>query len=351
MRKTLFLLFATLLSGASALAQGSPSPVAQRLVPVDTLVQQGDTLYEIDREALLQALQRLAAQQSVAPPPAARLDADQLLRYQMLIQLLTAQRAPAPMPSVLPSVQSHPSAELRSSTVREYTTEVETNARRKESRSRRQASPTVVHTEQRVVPARNGLEAAAPLLDIAGTAALLASLQKSSNETAQRLSRIEAQQQALLVRLSKTVAVSDSLATDSAQGLLGKESGLPIVSTGKLGTPDAKVMVLPADFKRSVFFQIGSHRLTAQACKELDEAVRFLERFPTVQLGIAGYASPEGSKARNLYLSQARLQAVREYLQAKGVDASRLVQPLESKIDRVSLQPIARRVDLFLLQP
>jgi outer membrane protein OmpA-like peptidoglycan-associated protein len=57
----------------------------------------------------------------------------------------------------------------------------------------------------------------------------------------------------------------------------------------------------------------------------LDEVAKVIQENPHVKvIAVEGHASPEGGVEHNQKLSQARAEAVRAYLTAKGVDAARL---------------------------
>lgn len=291
---------------------------------VDTIVTDTGTLYEIDRDVLLQALSRLSATHSLPPPPAERLTAEQMLRYQMLIHLLTAQRPNVGVPQSVSPYRQNP--EDLSPLLRQL---LEQTSRNTEQLAALQQSAS---GEDLSKSSRSRWGAVDLLPDAAGTAALLATLRKTADDTDKRLAAIEAQQQAIIARLQQlAVPGADALPTPSST--------------------DAKLIRFPADFKRSVFFYVGTARLTPQAAATLDEAARFLHRFPNVLFDLRGYASPEGGRRRNLYLGRARMEAVADYLQRQGVGRSRLRHATQGKIDHGSQRQIGRRVDISLVQP
>jgi outer membrane protein OmpA-like peptidoglycan-associated protein len=58
--------------------------------------------------------------------------------------------------------------------------------------------------------------------------------------------------------------------------------------------------------------------------KKLDSAVDVLAKFPSVNVEVSGHTDDKGERDHNLELSQNRANAVRDYLIAKGIDASRI---------------------------
>jgi outer membrane protein OmpA-like peptidoglycan-associated protein len=81
-----------------------------------------------------------------------------------------------------------------------------------------------------------------------------------------------------------------------------------------------------------ITFETNSAALTASARRALDTVGGALasDKLASFRFGIEGYADPRGTSARNLKLSQARAESVRDYL----VSAH--------KIDRARLEPIGK---------
>jgi peptidoglycan-associated lipoprotein len=64
--------------------------------------------------------------------------------------------------------------------------------------------------------------------------------------------------------------------------------------------------------------------LRSDALRTLTVALKTLNDSPAMRLHIEGYASPEGRPEYNRALSERRARAVRDYLTARGIAASRL---------------------------
>lgn len=78
-------------------------------------------------------------------------------------------------------------------------------------------------------------------------------------------------------------------------------------------------------FNANGAFAPGSAELTADATTILDDALAVLDEFPEATIQIEGHTDDQGELLDNLLLSQARADAVANYLIAEGVAPERLV--------------------------
>jgi outer membrane protein OmpA-like peptidoglycan-associated protein len=76
---------------------------------------------------------------------------------------------------------------------------------------------------------------------------------------------------------------------------------------------------------RGVHFDFNRANIRPDARPILDEAADILSKHPNVTVDVNGYCDVIGGFAYNLKLSQRRSDAVADYLESKGVPASRLV--------------------------
>ncbi len=86
----------------------------------------------------------------------------------------------------------------------------------------------------------------------------------------------------------------------------------------------------PVDYLNQLFqiedlyFEVGSAKIKEGSKTNLDKLATILNTFKDVKLGIHGHTDKTGSAELNQKLSTERAASVRDYLQSKGVDASRL---------------------------
>jgi outer membrane protein OmpA-like peptidoglycan-associated protein len=73
-----------------------------------------------------------------------------------------------------------------------------------------------------------------------------------------------------------------------------------------------------------VIFQTGGHELTADVKRRLDAVAQAAKEYPERGITIAGYTDSKGREDANLALSQKRADAVKAYLESRGVAGSRI---------------------------
>ena len=84
-------------------------------------------------------------------------------------------------------------------------------------------------------------------------------------------------------------------------------------------------MSAPIFINDTVLFETGSAAINEDSYPLLAPGLALLENEPTATLKIVGHTDSVGDEAFNLALSQARVDAVREWMIASGVDPSRLI--------------------------
>jgi outer membrane protein OmpA-like peptidoglycan-associated protein len=101
----------------------------------------------------------------------------------------------------------------------------------------------------------------------------------------------------------------------------------------------AATVAAPASASLLITFDTNSARLTPEARKALDVVAQAFgsDQLASRRFKIEGHADPRGTFDANMKLSRERAEAVRDYLNTKGVDAARL-QPV-GKGDRELLKP------------
>ena len=73
-----------------------------------------------------------------------------------------------------------------------------------------------------------------------------------------------------------------------------------------------------------VFFGTDQHTLAPEARATLDQQAAWLSRYPQTRIVLEGHADERGTREYNLGLGDRRAAAVRDYLVARGVSASRI---------------------------
>lgn len=73
-----------------------------------------------------------------------------------------------------------------------------------------------------------------------------------------------------------------------------------------------------------VFFGYDQYDLTAEARTTIEHQAQWLKTYPSVTVMIEGHCDERGTREYNLALGEKRATAVRNYLVANGVEASRL---------------------------
>jgi peptidoglycan-associated lipoprotein len=84
-----------------------------------------------------------------------------------------------------------------------------------------------------------------------------------------------------------------------------------------------------ADFLQSVpsdrvFFETDSHSLDGPSRATLDAQAAWLQSNPIVRVTVEGHADERGTREYNLALGDRRANAARDYLQSRGVAATRM---------------------------
>ena len=75
---------------------------------------------------------------------------------------------------------------------------------------------------------------------------------------------------------------------------------------------------------KGIHFDFGKSTIRPDSHALLEQAAQVLQDYPTLKLEISGHSDSVGSRERNMELSQARAEAVKQYLVGQGISAERL---------------------------
>jgi peptidoglycan-associated lipoprotein len=107
------------------------------------------------------------------------------------------------------------------------------------------------------------------------------------------------------------------------------QDGLGDPNAGGVGTaalPGSRGDFLQSvgQFGDRVFFDTDRYDVDDQDRRTLDQQVAWLQRYPNVRVTIEGHADERGTREYNLALGDRRANAARNYLQSRGIAASRM---------------------------
>ena len=104
-----------------------------------------------------------------------------------------------------------------------------------------------------------------------------------------------------------------------------------------------------------VYFEQGKSTLTSNSYDELDNLVKYLNKYPSVRIRLEGHTDIQGDPGKNQALSEQRVQYLKEYMVEKGIAENRIEyigygssRPLNSgRIE--ALRKLNRRVEVVVL--
>jgi len=76
---------------------------------------------------------------------------------------------------------------------------------------------------------------------------------------------------------------------------------------------------------KGITFDAGKAIVRKASYKTLDDTAKILQTYPELRLEVQGHTDDQGPDDANMALSQARADAVKAYLEGKGIDAGRVV--------------------------
>jgi outer membrane protein OmpA-like peptidoglycan-associated protein len=130
----------------------------------------------------------------------------------------------------------------------------------------------------------------------------------------------------------KGVAPDGCLHDKDADGILDEVDKCPEQPETKNGFQDAdgcpdelpKEVAKFAGVIKGIQFDFGKATIRKQSNPILDEAIKVLTQYNDLRIMITGHTDNVGETDKNIELSQARANAVKEYMVGKGIDTSRI---------------------------
>lgn len=105
-----------------------------------------------------------------------------------------------------------------------------------------------------------------------------------------------------------------------------------------------------------LIFELGKSYITPESYGELNQLVILLEQRPQMQIQLEGHTDYRGGRRTNMVLSQERVDAVKNYLVEKGINARRIktkafggTRPL-IKEETLEASELNRRVEVRILR-
>ena len=130
------------------------------------------------------------------------------------------------------------------------------------------------------------------------------------------------------MKIAGTLAVAALLAacssTPQTASTNGAANGAGGAGTGIGGAVPGSQEDLVANVGDRVFFAFDSSRLTPADQGTLDRQAGWLQKYPQVQVQVAGNTDDRGTEEYNLALGQRRANAARDYLVARGTNSGRI---------------------------
>jgi len=88
---------------------------------------------------------------------------------------------------------------------------------------------------------------------------------------------------------------------------------------------------------KPIFFEFDSYALSANAKDKIDGLTAIMKQYPDLKLLIIGHTDAIGNEDYNIKLAERRAKTVADYLQAQGIDKSRLTTESKGESDPVAI--------------
>ena len=158
------------------------------------------------------------------------------------------------------------------------------------------------------------------LLTICAATMLLAACETASTDSNEVVGSSSAASSGSDAAASASSNTSDGSTSASSEASEASGSSGSTSADSDMQTPDEML----AKVGSTVYFGYDESTLSAEAQATLDRQAAFLKANPTIRIVLEGPCDERGTREYNLALGDRRASAARDYLVAKGVDASRL---------------------------
>ena len=158
------------------------------------------------------------------------------------------------------------------------------------------------------------------LITICAATVLLAACETASTDSNEVVGSSSAASSGSDAAASASSNTSDGSTSASSEASEASGSSGSTSADSDMQTPDEML----AKVGSTVYFGYDKSILTAEGQATLDRQAAFLKANPTIRIVIEGHCDERGTREYNLALGDRRASAARDYLVAKGVNASRL---------------------------
>ena len=159
------------------------------------------------------------------------------------------------------------------------------------------------------------------LLTICAATMFLAACETASTDSNEVVGSSSAASSGSDAAASASSNTSDGSTSASSEASEASGSSGSTSADSDMQTPDEML----AKVGSTVYFGYDESTLSAEAQATLDRQAAFLKANPTIRIVIEGHCDERGTREYNLALGDRRASAARDYLVAKGVNASRLI--------------------------
>ena len=126
-----------------------------------------------------------------------------------------------------------------------------------------------------------------------------------------------------LSRIVHRAGIMSLLIAGLALGACAKNQATDSLASAGVATPGSQQDFV-VNVGDRVFFESDQTDLTPQAIVTLEKQAQWLQSYPRYSFTVEGHADERGTREYNIALGARRAQSVRTYMQAHGIDGSRM---------------------------